>query len=107
MNLSPELQEHLDKLTPTQLKNELATWYDSIPEIKKVCEDLGEFKAFAKDANDLQQKIMFLKQTYMATIELKDKQIQQLLDLIRKYAEDPIGIGFKIEQLANTSIKLN
>lgn len=99
--------ERLESLTADEMKEELKAWASLTPTLNTLLNQLMKFRAFADNAEELQHKIELLKMTYQGTIDLKERQIKQLTTVIEKYQEDPIGVGFHIDEMANATTKLN
>jgi len=97
----------VSKLSPVEMVAELVQWRTAVPNIAHMTNELSRFKQFAVDPDELAEKINRLSASYTGALELKDKQIEQLMLLIKQYQVDPIGVGKHIEELANSKIKLN
>ena len=97
----------VEEMTFEEMRAELIEWRAVSPKIKQMCNDLCAFRQFAKTPEELDQKIVALDAKHKATIELREKQLQDMMELIRQYQADPIGVGHHIEELANTKLKLS
>lgn len=107
MNIKINYTLDLDLLTEDQVRLELAEWRKAAPSIMKMVNELSLFKQYSGTVEELDARIVALDAKHKATIELRDKQIQELMEVIRQYQADPIGVGQHIEKLANTKLKMH
>lgn len=102
------IKKDVANLTQDQMVLELVKWRQAIPNIAKMSREIAQFRQFGSTPEALAAKINHLSDTYKAEIERRDIQLQQLSEVLAKYAEDPIGVGHHLEEMtANSGGKLH
>lgn len=102
------IKKDVANLTQDQMVLELAKWRRAIPNIAKMSREVAQFRQFGATPEDLAMKINNLSDMYKAEIERRDIQLQQLSEVLAKYADDPIGVGAHLEEMtANSGTKLH
>lgn len=86
--LGPKLEE----LTKEQLVDELRRWHDITPQIIQMSKDLMLYRQYGKTPEELDANICLLRDQLSGTIELQNRQISEMMDLIQQLREDPLGL---------------
>jgi DNA-binding NtrC family response regulator len=100
-----EIILELQKAPIEEVISELAQWRAVSVNVLLCMNQLSEFKMFAKDGEELTEKIKQLQESYKAALMLKDSQIDTLMGMIQAYQNDPIGIGHKLDKLSKIALK--
>lgn len=93
LNLPP-----IDTLNQEQLLEECNRWRLSAPRVLHELNLLMRFKHFAQTPEELNQKIEEMKLNYQGSIELKDRHIGELEEMIQYLKNDPLGIDRKFKK---------
>jgi hypothetical protein len=105
--LQKKIRQELEALPQEALLEELIKWRLAVPNIARMTRELSLFKQFAADAGELTIKINRLDQVHRAELEKLAEELKQLRMVLQSYADDPLGIGHKIEQMANVATKIH
>lgn len=98
-----EAQVHM--MNPGDIAKELIEWRASAPSIEKISKQLAEFRQFAKNADELTDKIYQLNAKWQAAVQFREEQLVEMVKLIESIQNDPIGASKHIDKMAALSLK--
>lgn len=74
----------LEKMTPKEVFEECLRWRLMTPQLSRIIFSLKGFQQFARNAEELQEKLATIVSQYQAAIEVKDLTIRDLAEAIDK-----------------------
>ena len=92
----------LGTMSQDKLLEECNKWRSTFPHILGQLNMLMKFRSFADNPEELQKKIDDMKNNYQGTIELKERHISELEEMIQYLKSDPLGIDRRFKKPTRT-----